>query len=216
MTKDIDQLIQGYLDFRQKYFEEEDSSFQKLVERGQRPKILVIACSDSRVDPAIVLKCEPGDLFVVRNVANLVPPYEPDNSYHSTSAALEFAVCQLGIKHIIVFGHTQCGGIQACLEGSNNPNSFIGKWMQLAQSARERTLKELSDAPTQEQVHACGRYALMKSLENLYTFPWIKELAEKQHLHIHGWYFELAKGRILAYNKQTFDFEELVQSTNLE
>lgn len=212
MTKEIDQLIQGYLDFRQKYFEEEDSSFQRLVEGGQRPKILVIACSDSRVDPAIVLKCEPGDLFVVRNVANLIPPYEPDNTYHSTSAALEFAVCHLGIKHIIVFGHTQCGGIQACLEGSNNPNSFIGKWMQLAEGARARTLKEFGEASSLEQVHACGQYALMQSLENLRTFPWIKSLDEKQLLQIHGWYFELAKGRILAYNKLTSSFEELVKA----
>src|SRR3990167_5537541 len=104
MKNDIAKLIQGYEKFREQNFETENSAFAELVRKGQQPKVLIIACSDSRVDPALVMNCEPGDLFVIRNVANLVPPYEDDLSYHGTSAALEFGICVLGIQHIILFG----------------------------------------------------------------------------------------------------------------
>lgn len=112
MPKEIDRLVRGYQAFRSHYFNRDNPIFEKLVYHGQHPKALMIACSDSRVDPAIIMNAQPGDLFIIRNVANLVPPYEDDDTYHGTSAALEFGVCILNIRHIVIFGHTQCGGIR--------------------------------------------------------------------------------------------------------
>ena len=182
MKKEIEQLIDGYHTFRQTYIANEKSGYDDLVRNGQRPKILMVACSDSRVDPALVMNCAPGDLFVIRNVANLVPPYEDDKSYHGTSAALEFGVCGLGIHHIILFGHTQCGGIQALLEHplkKGEKPSFISKWMDLAQPAQEAVLKFHADASLEEKVTHCGHYSLINSLNNLRTFPWIQERLTK-------------------------------------
>ena len=115
MPKEVQSLIEGYRSFRQQYLENNKSRYDQLVHQGQRPKMLVIACSDSRVDPAVLTQAEPGDLFVIRNVANLVPPYEADTTYyHGTSAALEFGICGLGIRHIVICGHSQCGGTAVC------------------------------------------------------------------------------------------------------
>jgi carbonic anhydrase len=213
MPKALSQLIEGYQEFRKQYFDGTNVTYEKLVRGGQRPKILMIACSDSRVDPAIVTKTEPGDLFVIRNVANLVPPYEPDNNtYHGTSAALEFAICTLGIKHLIVFGHTQCGGITALLQGANNPageRSFIAKWMELAAPAHARVLRRYSEADLDQQVVLCEQYALTNSLKNLMTFPWIKQRAEEGSLSLHAWYFDLSTGTIQKFDAQNKCFVEL-------
>ncbi|MDP1974460.1 MAG: carbonic anhydrase, partial [Alphaproteobacteria bacterium] len=179
---------------------------------GQQPKILMIACSDSRVDPAIITNCEPGDLFVIRNVANLVPPYQADDSLHGTSAALEFAICNLKIQHIIVFGHSQCAGIQALLDHAITPYlpySFITKWMELAQPACDQTYLEHAEANQETKNHFCGKYAIINSLKNLMTFPWIKENVQKNNLIIHGWFFDLSTGIINAYNDKIDQFEEL-------
>lgn len=212
MPKDIGSLVQGYQEFRKKYFNGKSPIFEDLVRLGQRPKVLIIACSDSRVDPAIVLDCQPGDLFVVRNVANLVPPYQIDNSYHGISAALEFAVSSLKVHHVIVFGHSQCGGIQSLVENPDNSHpcySFVAKWMELARPACERTYQNHPHTTLDEKIQICGHYALIQSLNNLMTFPWIASSVQEGTLCIHGWFFNLSTGIIDAYNIDTENFEEL-------
>src|SRR3990167_6188557 len=132
MEKSFKKIIQGYLSFRKKYATGDQSVMQQLAYHGQRPEIMVVACCDSRVDPSLILQCEPGDLFVVRNVANIVPPYECDEGHHGVSAALEFGVCYLHVKHLIILGHSQCGGVRAKLNHIElHQDDFISRWMDL-------------------------------------------------------------------------------------
>jgi carbonic anhydrase len=203
-------LISGYQKFRDEYFTATNSAFQDLVYHGQQPKIMVIACSDSRVDPAIILNCRPGDLFVVRNVANLIPPYEEDSStHHGTSAALEFAVCVLEVKHIIVFGHTQCGGIKSMFDHTTDQKSFITKWMDLARPAYHEVCDKYDYLGEAEQVNVCGKYSLINSLQNLLTFSWVEEKVKAGKMFIHGWYFDLETGTIQQVNQKHSGFDEL-------
>ncbi len=216
MSNEIETLIEGYHKFRRHYFSDSNSIFETLVRQGQRPKILMIACSDSRVDPALVMNCQPGDLFVIRNVANLVPPYEEDQSYHGTSAALEFGVCDLSIRHIILFGHTQCGGIQALLKKScerNQPKSFISKWMELAKPAHEAVVKFHQEKSFEEKATLCGQYSLINSLKNLETFPCIAERVNKGTLSLHAWNFDLSRGILESFDREENCFREIVVST---
>ena len=171
----IKDLIKGYQAFHQRYFESGDNTlYQDLVREGQSPKIMIIACSDSRVDPATILHSAPGEAFVVRNVANIVPPCENDAKHHGTSAALEFAVCFLKVEHIIIFGHSHCGGIQALLHNAaptSPTEGFISSWMDIAHNAKQKALASSTVASLQEKY--CCEYSLMASLDNLHTFPWI-------------------------------------------
>ena len=204
------QLIAGFRRFRELHFAEDSARFQDLVRSGQTPKALVVACCDSRVDPALVLDCAPGDLFVIRNVANLVPPAENQGHYHGTSAALEFGVRNLGVPHIIVLGHAQCGGIHALLEGSvDRDESFIAEWMGIADAARAQVERELAGASDRFRHRACEQKAILVSLDNLMTFPWIRERVEQGSLTLHGWYFDIEGGELLGYDATTGRFEAL-------
>lgn len=208
MAKDIHHLVSGYKKFRKKYFDTPDKPFEKLVRQGQQPKIMIISCCDSRVDPSIILDCEPGDLFVIRNVANLVPPYETNGSYHGTSAAMEFGICNLGIENIIVLGHSLCGGIQALVQNADlAKDGFISKWMEMAAPARQKALALHAHDSFETQCTACAQYALMNSLKNLQTFPWIKQRIENGDVSLHAWYFDLSSGliHILDQENETFD-----------
>ncbi|MFZ5523470.1 MAG: carbonic anhydrase [Pseudomonadota bacterium] len=204
------QLIEGFRRFRERHFAEDAVQFQDLVQFGQTPKALVVACCDSRVDPALVLDCAPGDLFVIRNVANLVPPYENQGHYHGTSAALEFGVCNLAVPHIIVLGHAQCGGIHALLAGGvAKEDSFIAEWMGLAEDARKQVELELAGASDKLRHRACEQQAILVSLNNLMSFSWIRERVEQGKLSLHGWYFDIEGGELLGYNTATRRFETL-------
>ncbi len=203
---EVKQLIDGYRRFHKKYFQELPAIYNSLFEQGQAPKILVIACCDSRVHPAQILDTEPGDIFVIRNVANLVPAHAVDDRPHGTSAAMEFAVKHLGVKHIIVFGHGQCGGIKSLMEGEHlDPDySFIDPWMKIAQAARDDVIKRHGEADFAKQC-AYGEQAAIKiSLHNLLTFPWIKERHGAGTLFIHGWYFDIETGVLLAKQGDQF------------
>lgn len=208
----IQQLINGYKIFHEKYFESGDNTlYQNLVRNGQAPKTMIIACSDSRVDPATILNCSPGEVFTVRNVANLVPPCENDNKHHGTSAALEFAVCFLQVEHIIVLGHSHCGGIRALLNSSDNPIAtpdFISSWMDIAREAKHKALVEHQTAELQEK-HCC-EYSLIASLANLHTFPWIAERVNAGKLNLHAWHFNLATGRVKRFNAQEQQFQDVI------
>jgi len=197
--KDIAEFIAGFKRFQERYFSEDRDLFERLG-RGQSPKAMIVACADSRVDPALLTGAVPGDVFVVRNVANLVPPYERGGSFASVPAALEFAVLSLGVEHIIVLGHAQCGGIHALMSGAGTTGEYIGKWVGIAQRARERVLAELPAKPPVLQERACEQAAILVSLENLMTYPWIAQRVAAGTVHLHGWYFDIAEGELLCYN----------------
>lgn len=201
---DIEKFIAGFKQFQRSYFGENRELFDRL-KKHQEPRTLIISCCDSRVDPAILTNSEPGDLFVVRNVANLVPPYETGGGHHGVSAALEFGVCSLGVEHIIVLGHSQCGGIRALMEDSygSGEGGFIAKWMQIASSASEKVRQELPQKSIELQSRACEQAAILLSLENLLTFPWIAQRVENGTLRLHGWYFDLGHGELLGYDTET-------------
>jgi carbonic anhydrase len=204
-------LVEGFQRFREQHFERNDSLYQQLVKEGQTPKTLVIACCDSRVDPALVLDCAPGDLFVIRNVANLVPPSENRAGHHGTTAAIEYAIRILEVEHIIVLGHAHCGGINTLVKtgGVSNPDSYMADWMCLAESARASVMAEMPHASLAEQLHACEQRAILVSLKNLSTFPWMRERVASGALTLHGWYFDIEHGQLLRFNTITERFEAL-------
>lgn len=209
---EIEKLIDGYKRFHDNYFVSNEEELFSELARGQKPNTLVIACSDSRVDPAIVMDSKPGDLFVVRNVANLVPPYEVGGGYHGVSAALEFGVRSLEVQHIIVLGHRQCGGIKALFEGIPDAlgGEFIKPWMNMAQRASERVRAEHPHARDEEKLCECEMAGIVVSLENLATFPWIQSRVDEGKLKLHGWYFDIVSGEMLAYDAKTLKFASLI------
>jgi len=187
----LDYLIEGYRDFRAEVWPERRARFQQLAAQGQRPRAIVVACSDSRVDPAMIFSAGPGELFVIRNVANLVPPYAPDSAYHGTSAALEFGVTVLEATDLIVLGHGMCGGIRALLDPSRAPPDFVAPWMQIARAARERVL---ACTPVEQAQTACEHAVVELSLANLRTFPWIAAREADGRLRLHGASFDIRYG----------------------
>jgi carbonic anhydrase len=187
----MDKLIEGYRRFRSTQWPERRATFEELAQKGQSPRALVVACSDSRVDPTMIFGAAPGELFVVRNVANLVPRYAPDSEAHSTSAALEFAVRVLGVPDIVVLGHAMCGGIRALLEGAPpSAGDFLVPWIRIAEPARRRVL---ACAPADPQT-ACEQEAVKLSLENLMSFPWVEERVAAKTLRLHGATFDIRSG----------------------
>ena len=193
---ELDKLKAGFKQFRKYYFEENPELYRQLTEKGQSPKAIIIACCDSRVHPAHVMDTDPGDIFVVRNVANLVPACVDDGKTHGTSAAIEFAVKVLEVPHIIVMGHSQCGGIRALMEGEHmgSKHNFIDPWMAIMAPAKDRVNHHYSDATLDERCSLCERAAIGVSLDNLMTFPFIQQGVENRKLQLHGWYFDIKNG----------------------
>lgn len=204
-------LVSGFLAFQQETYLPKRALFEQLALK-QRPKIMMVACSDSRVDPAILTNAEPGDVFMVRNVANLVPPCALDHAAHGTSAALEFAVISLEVQHIIVLGHSGCGGIQALLTADPTiarEHAFIYNWMQIVDEARRRTLILARTQPLTVQLRVFEQESIKTSLANLLSFPWINERIAQGHLRIHGWRFDLSDGNMYVYVPEADRFEQL-------
>ena len=204
-----DRLIDGYRNFMAGRYATERDRYKALAREGQTPEVMVIACCDSRAAPETIFDCGPGELFVVRNVANLAPPYEPDGKHHSTSAALEFAVQSLKVKHIVVLGHGRCGGIRAALDPAAEPLSpgdFIGKWMGLVAPAAE-TVSGNSMMTQSERQTALERISIRYSIANLRTFPCVSILERKGRLTLHGAWFDISTGELWAMNPATGDFE---------
>lgn len=203
----LDRLVAGFRVFRAKYFDQRPMLYTQLITRGQEPDVLVVACSDSRVDPAILLNVEPGELFVVRNVANLVPPYEPDGHYHGTSAAVEFGVLDLKVRHIIVLGHSRCSGIGLLhrrLKGEAAQREFVAQWMSLVVP-----LQGHAPCACDQEPDSLGQAAIRASLSNLRGFPWVVSACDEGRLALHGWWFDLDKGALLAVDKATGQFNPL-------
>ncbi len=209
MTHLPEKLLAGYRNFMSGRFQTETERYRELARDGQTPETLVIACCDSRSAPEIIFDAGPGELFVLRNVANLVPPYEPDGQYHSTSAALEFAVQALKVKNIVVMGHGRCGGIKAALAPDAKPLSpgdFIGRWMNLLAPAAESVSSNTMMTATERQT-SLERISIRYSIANLRTFPCIKILEDKGRLTLHGAWFDISTGELWAMNRETGDFE---------
>lgn len=188
-------ILQGYEVFRNKYVDGDQAVMQYLSYYGQQPQVMVVACCDSRVDPALILQCDPGDLFVVRNVANIVPPYKVDDTHHGTSAALEFGICSLNVEHLILLGHSQCGGIQALLNSDTLvQNDFISNWVSIIKSKPGTEPDE------------CAKTALRQSYENCMSFPWIRERVEQKMLKVHLWFFDIKSGEIFSYSREKGEY----------
>jgi carbonic anhydrase len=207
-------LIEGFKRFQEEYFHSaKKDSYRKLVEEGQKPETLVIACSDSRIDPAILTSSDPGEFFAVRNVAALVPPYNnKGGSLHGTSSAIEYAVRFLGVRHIVVLGHAGCGGVNALARGdyqatTNHGFQFLSHWLDIGQEAKEKTNNVLQGKTDSEKGRALEQATILVSMANLLSFPWIRDKCGRGELEIHGWYFDMGQGQLLEYNSDKDQFE---------
>jgi carbonic anhydrase len=213
-NKEVLKFIAGFRRFRDRYFNDDDSVYRRVLQTGQSPKTMIIACSDSRVDPAMLSGASPGDIFVVRNVANLVPPFEVQGKFHGVSSAIEFAVENIRVENIIVLGHRQCGGIRALMMSqTRSPSSFVGRWMEIAREAKEKVLAGNPPASTPEEEDALCRHceleSIIVSMQNLKTFPFIQNALKADRLELHGVYFDLESGELSLLNQQTGLFENL-------
>jgi carbonic anhydrase len=202
----VKNLIDGFSDFKKNFFGTDRSFYEQLAKRGQRPKTIIISCSDSRVDPAILFGTRPGDLFVIRNVANLVPPYQPDDNYHGISAAIEFGIRDLGVKEIVVLGHAFCGGIKALCSHARgeekDDREFITPWIKIAMPV----MNEFDLKLEEDNVHKVEKASIVNSIKNLRTFPWINSLELANELKIHGWWFDMEHGALWAYDNKKKKF----------
>jgi carbonic anhydrase len=189
----MDRIIEGYRRFRASAWPERRATYERLAQQGQAPHTMIVACSDSRVEPAVIFGAGPGELFIIRNVANLIPAYAPDGASHATSAALEFGVRVLQVRNLVIMGHAMCGGIAALLKGlPYSVGEFLEPWMRNAEEARERALSDASVDPQK----ACELEAIKLSLDNLLTFPWIREQVEAERLLLHGAIFDIRSGEL--------------------
>jgi carbonic anhydrase len=203
-------LIDGYSAFRSERLPQEQTRFRELAEHGQRPEIMVIGCCDSRCAPELIFDAGPGEVFVSRNIANLVPPYTPDAAQRSMSAALEFAVQALKVKHIVVLAHAQCGGIRAYAEEAEplSPGDFIGNWMSIIEPAA-KAVGPRGDRSFTEYVTALEQMAAVKTLDNLMTFPYVRRRVEAGEMQLHAAYFGVATGDLSVYDPATGRYERV-------
>ncbi|MEZ5816986.1 MAG: carbonic anhydrase [Hyphomicrobiaceae bacterium] len=205
-------LLSGYRDFRKDRYAEQAEHY-RAVAHGQKPQTMVIACADSRVDPTMIFSAAPGELYVVRNVAALVPPRESQGTYHGTSAALEFGVTQLGVSNIVVLGHAMCGGIAASLEAATHKpvGEFIGPWIEQISGIRDELLERTEPSHREIRQQALERMAIQLSLDNLNTFPFVTERVEKGTLSLHGAWFSIADGALHWLDWDTGVFERVMR-----
>lgn len=202
-------LTEGYSSFLDDRFVREKDRYEELGENGQTPKIMLIGCCDSRVSPEVIFDARPGEMFVARNIANLIPIYQPDDQLHGTSAALEYAVQALKVEHIVILGHGRCGGIRAFADDSQtalSPGDFIGKWITLIGPAAQRTGGRGRNESFDDYLHRLELASIQQSLDNLRTFPCVKILEDKGRLHLHGAFFAVHTGVLMILDPVTGQF----------
>jgi carbonic anhydrase len=206
-------LLDGYRTFRTQRLPTEQTRYRELSVRGQSPEVMVIGCCDSRVSPEVIFDAGPGELFVMRNVANLVPVYQPDSGAHGVSAALEYAVNALRIRHVVVLGHAQCGGIRAFIDKMQPLSSgdFIGKWMAMFIKPGE-IVEQRAHETMQDFTVRIEKAAVFRSLENLMTFPFVRSNVESGTLQLHGAYFGVAEGSLFVLDKVAKEFRSVSES----
>ncbi|WP_456430327.1 carbonic anhydrase [Nitratifractor sp.] len=211
----ISEFEKGHQYFRSVKFKKNEERFKKLVEEGQNPKALFIGCSDSRVMPNMITGSGPGDLFILRNVGNFVPPFSPDNDFHATAAAIEYAVTHLEVSDIIVCGHSDCGAIKACFEVLETPkpvdeeNIHTYKWLQLGTDACSMARRSLSEESREAQRDFAEKASVVFQLENLLSYPAVRRRVDAGKLFLHGWHYDLATGEILYFDESELEFKPL-------
>lgn len=212
MSSFPEQLTDRFRRFKHRHFVPNADQYEELATYGQHPQIMVVSCCDSRVDPETVFSAMPGELFVVRNVANLVPPYETGGMFHGVSAAIEFAVLNLRVKHIVIMGHSGCGGVKAALDQSaaiQTDAQFISRWMSMLDNARLKVLSAHQMSPKAEQQSYLEKECIKTSITNLRTFPFVKEVEEKGRLSLHGAHFDIKSGNLRVLNHSRGEFFSL-------
>ncbi len=207
----IKEFEKGHQYFRSVKFKKNEERFKKLVEEGQSPKALFIGCSDSRVMPNMITNTGPGDLFIVRNIGNFVPPFSPDEDFHATAAAIEYAVTHLEVSDIIVCGHSDCGAIKECFKPHEPTEESIHtvKWLQLGIPARDMARHSLPDKSIEEQRDFAEKASVVFQLENLLTYPAVRKRVDEEKLFLHGWHYNLASAEILYFDETELDFKPL-------
>ncbi len=209
MTHFPETLTDRFRRFKYRHFSPNIDQYEELATFGQSPEVMVVSCCDSRVDPETIFSAMPGELFVMRNVANLIPPYETSGKFHGVSAALEFAVLNIRVKHIVVIGHSGCGGVRACLEhdfARQSEAQFISNWMSMLDDARGAVMAREGDKPPAVLRSALEREGIKTSLANLRTFPCVRTLETKGRLELHGAYFDIATGTLSVFNQAIDSF----------
>jgi len=213
--KNISSLMDGYRVFRSRTFPAQRQLYSELVEHGQSPHVMIVSCCDSRVDPATILNTKPGELFMVRNVANLVPPHEPlGDHHHGTSAALEFAVSGLKVEHVIVLGHAYCGGVKAFLDGLygadvKHESRFIARWMSLLRPAMKGLANKDTIHGADDRQRALEQASVVNSLANLETFPFVQARLKAGTLALHGAWFDIERGLLMEYDTESGSYSPL-------
>jgi carbonic anhydrase len=207
----IEQFIKGNISFRSSKFKHFEDDFETLVKKGQTPEVLFIGCSDSRVVPDLIVDSKPGDMFILRNVGNFVPPFKADNDFHGSAAAIEYAVSVLNVKHIIVCGHSYCGACQALYSdlGDDVGLIHVRKWLELGYKAKEYVIKEFGNLSKEDIYRKTEKTSIVYQLENLLTYPEVKRKVDENLLTIHGWYYKIEDGSIEEYNQTNRKFEPL-------
>ena len=211
IINNIKTLIDGHNDFKSVKFKNNKERFKHLVEEGQDPKALFIGCSDSRVMPALITNSKPGDLFIIRNIGNFVAPFNPNQDYHATASAIEYAVSVLEVTDIIVCGHSECGAISALYKKiePTDENLHTIKWLELGESAKRSALLSMRGKPEKEILHYTEKVSVIFQLENLLTYPAVKRRVEEGSLFLHGWHYDLKDGKIEYYDEELYEFKEL-------
>jgi carbonic anhydrase len=209
MSSFPENLTDRFRRFKHRHFVPNADQYEELATYGQSPEVMVISCCDSRVDPETIFSAMPGELFVVRNVANLVPPYETGGKYHGVSSAIEFAILNLRVKHLVIMGHSGCGGVKAALDqhaAIQTEAQFISRWMSMLDDARLRVLAAHQMKPQAEKLTALEKEAIKTSIKNLRTFPIVTGLEDKGRLSLHGAYFDIATGTLSVLNHSRGEF----------
>ncbi len=208
----IDELRAGFLKFRDVSDPQERETFKELVDQGQKPRTLFVACCDSRVDPALITRSQPGELFVVRNIANLVPAYDGSEQLDEMAAALEFSVEHLDVENIVVMGHSRCAGVKALLTAVKNDTWSEGplhNWLRIAETAAKDTVAQDSHLPEAEQLKACGKRALALSMQRLASYPSVQSKLKAQSLALHAWFFSMGRMQLEAYDPWSKAFQDI-------
>jgi carbonic anhydrase len=209
MSSFPENLTDRFRRFKHRHFVPNADHYEELATYGQNPEVMVISCCDSRVDPETIFSAMPGELFVVRNVANLVPPYETGGKFHGVSTAIEFAVMNLRVKHVIIMGHSGCGGVKAALDQSaaiQTEAQFISRWMSMLDDARLRVVAANQMAPEAVKLTLLEKEGIKTSIKNLRTFPFVSNLEDKGRLNLHGAYFDIASGTLSVLNHSRGEF----------
>ena len=211
MYQNIQDFEDGNKNFREIKFQHNKKRFKKLIKDGQDPKALFIGCSDSRFMPNLITGSNPGDLFVVRNIGNFVAPYKPDEDYHATASAIEYAVSILEIHDIIVCGHSHCGAIEALYKDitKTKENTHTMKWLELGQNAKKMAMLTHGNSDKKTRLRYTEKISVIYQLENLLTYPAVKKGVDDGKIFLHGWYNDLEKGTIEYYDDEGFEFKLL-------